>query len=79
MFSFERMEIESDKANHFVYGAVVTMLGLVFGIGVVWSFGVCLAVAVLKEVWDHFYGSKFDIMDIAWTLIGGAVVLAPLM
>ena len=68
MFSFERIEIESDKANHFVYGAVVTMLGLV-----------CLAVAVLKEVWDHFYGSKFDIMDIVWTLLGGAVVLAPLM
>ena len=79
MFSFERIEIERDKANHFVYGAVVTMLGLVFGIGTVWSFGVCLAVAVLKEVWDHFYGSGFDLMDIVWTLLGGAVVLAPLM
>lgn len=79
MFSFERMEIESDKANHFVYGAVLTMVCISLGIGIIWSFGVCLAVAVLKEVWDHFYGSRFDVMDIAWTLFGGAVVLMPLI
>lgn len=79
MFSFENLEIEKDKANHFVYGSVMTLVTIVIGIGLLYSFIVCLAIALLKEVWDHYYGSGFDLMDIIWTILGCGVVIIPLI
>lgn len=75
MFSFERFEVDKDKANHFVYGSVLTVLTLMITGSALVSAAICVAVAVLKEVWDLFYGSGFDWLDIAWTLFGGAVVI----
>lgn len=77
MFSFERFELDKDKANHFLYGSVITMFGIIFGMGIVWSLAICLVVAVMKEIWDFFYGSGFDWLDIFWTLMGSVVVVLP--
>jgi uncharacterized protein YfiM (DUF2279 family) len=76
MFSFEKFELDKDKANHFVYGSVITLCALTFTGSLVFSLSLCGTIAVLKEVWDLFYGSGFDWLDIVWTVLGSAVVLA---
>lgn len=75
MFSFDRFEIEGDKANHFVYGALVAALVAICTGSVPLSLAVCAAVAVAKEIWDWRYGSGFDHMDIVWTVAGGLCVV----
>ncbi len=75
MFSFEKFEVEKDKANHFVYGSVITLLILSITGSLIIAFTLCTLVAVLKEVWDMFYGSGFDWWDILWTLLGSVVII----
>ena len=76
MFSFRRLEIEGDKANHFVYGSLATAVAIVATSSVVASIAICAVLAFGKEVWDWRYGSGFDTRDALWTLAGGICVLA---
>ena len=58
--------LDSDKANHFVYGALACVVGGMWG---------CALVAVGKEVYD--YVSKKgtpSVMDVVYTLAGGISV-----
>lgn len=75
MFSFDKFEVEKDKANHFVYGSLITLSSLISGISPILSFVLCTIIAILKEVWDLFYGSGFDWFDIIWTVFGSIVVI----
>lgn len=77
MFSFEIFELDKDKANHFVYGSFITLCCLALTGSLLLSISVCVIIAVLKEIWDLFYGSGFDWLDIFWTLMGSAVVISP--
>ncbi len=77
MFSFEIFELDKDKANHFVYGSLITLCCLVITGSIIMSVSFCLLIALLKEIWDLFYGSGFDWLDIFWTLIGSFVVISP--
>jgi len=76
VFSFERFEVDKDKANHFVYGSVITLVTLSITGSILTAFTICTIVAVLKEVWDMFYGSGFDWLDIVWTILGSVVVIS---
>ncbi len=76
MFSFEKFEVDKDKANHFVYGSVITLVTLSITGSILTAFTICTIVAVLKEVWDMFYGSGFDWLDIVWTILGSVVVIS---
>lgn len=77
MFSFEIFELDKDKANHFVYGSLITLCSLVITGSIIMSVSFCLLIALLKEIWDLFYGSGFDWLDIFWTLMGSFVVISP--
>jgi hypothetical protein len=60
--------INSDKAWHFLFGLIA---------GVVSIYAV-IAVAIGKEVYDHFHPDKHvcDAMDAVVTIIGGLTTLA---
>ena len=67
-------QLPQDKANHFVYGAVLCA-------SCHWAIGpyallVVAAVAIGKEVYDVYsktgHGEKADAL---WTIVGGALVL----
>lgn len=61
-----------DKANHFVYGAILFLIGFHIH-GVIGGWAVCAAAGVLKEIWDIKRGTP-DFLDLIATLAGGFVV-----
>jgi|TARA_R110000868_G_scaffold353638_4_gene614820 hypothetical protein len=65
---FEILVIKQDKANHFIYGAIIT--ALIFGIIQlpILSLYLCAIIGTLKEVYD---GNRFSFLDIIWTIAGG--------
>lgn len=68
-------QLSQDKANHFVYGAVITCLtGLAFG--PVMAGGAVMFFAAGKELYD-FYSKKGtpDIWDFFATVLGGVITL----
>jgi len=68
---FEKMEIQGDKANHFVYGILVYFLGML-AMGDLAGISACVLAAVGKEVWDHFSKEhEWCWLDLAWTVLGG--------
>jgi|LakMenEpi03Aug12_release.lakeMendotaPanAssembly.Ray.scaffolds.fasta_scaffold531826_3 hypothetical protein len=76
---FEIFEIEADKANHFFYGSFIVFLVFMLTYSETISFLVCIVIAILKEIYDHFFGSKFDWMDIIWTILGGSIIFIRLL
>ena len=76
---FEIFEIEADKANHFFYGSFIVFLVFMLTYSETISFLVCIMIAILKEIYDHFFGSKFDWMDIIWTILGGSIIFIRLL
>ena len=68
--------IPHDKANHFVYGAVLAAAGSLYSPEA--GAALCLAVAVGKEVYDRVSRKgNPEAADIVATVIGGVVVLLP--
>ena len=67
--------IPEDKANHFIYGCVIyTLSCLLFTIP--FSLLIVAIIAALKEWHDKYIpGSKPDIMDWIWTMLGCLPVL----
>lgn len=70
---FELLLIKQDKANHFIYGAIIT--ALIFGIiqEPILSIYLCFIIASVKEVYD---GDRFSFLDIIWTVAGGLLTIA---
>jgi hypothetical protein len=70
---FELLLIKQDKANHFIYGAIIT--ALIFGIiqERILSIYLCFIIASVKEVYD---GDRFSFLDIIWTVAGGLLTIA---
>ena len=65
---FELLLIKEDKANHFIYGAIITaLIFMVTGLPIL-SIYICTLVGVLKEAYD---GNRFSILDIISTFLGG--------
>jgi hypothetical protein len=70
--------LPADKANHVVYGAAITLVGLV--INPVVGAALCVLLAVGKEVYDRKHGGTVDPMDVVATAAGGvAVIVASLL
>ena len=68
--------IPQDKANHFIYGAVLASAGALYSHEA--GAALCLVVAVGKEVYDRVSRKGTpEVADAVATVIGGAVVLLP--
>jgi hypothetical protein len=75
--------VPHDKALHLIAGALLALVGLLAAHlhapyawpPVVVAGGLCIAGAVARELHNRLRGGPFDLADIAWTLVGGSVVL----
>lgn len=68
--------LPADKANHFVYGSLVALVGLLFG--VLPAAVMVLVAAFGKEIFDLATGRGTpDGFDALATVAGGAAVVAP--
>lgn len=73
--------IPADKANHFAYGALLSILGFTAGALLGVPAGIAGAVAagtfgLAKELYDRASGKGTpDPMDFVWTLAGGLPAL----
>ena len=69
--------LSHDKANHLAYGAAAACVGGLHSLAA--GAVLCAVVAIGKEVLDRVRKTGTpDIKDVAATLAGGALVLAPL-
>lgn len=66
----DRLLIPQDKANHFVYGALSALLGVLIG-GPIAGVAVAAAVALVREATGD---APWSWPDVAWTVAGGASV-----
>lgn len=70
--------IPLDKANHACYGGAIACLGSMHSIAV--GAALCAFFAIAKEVRDRASGKGTpDVLDAVATMLGGVVVLAPLV
>lgn len=70
--------IPADKANHACYGGMLACLGSMHSIAV--GAAVCALFAIGKEIYDRTSGKGTpDVLDAVATMLGGVVVLAPLV
>ncbi len=65
-----------DKALHLIAGALAALAGLaaahLIELDALWgAVGACAAAAVGREIYNRLSGGRFDLADIAWTLLGG--------
>ena len=65
--------IPEDKANHFIYGLIITTV-ILFLYGIASAISVCVLLAVSKEIYD-IRGSGFSWMDLLFTLLGGGTTI----
>lgn len=67
--------IAQDKANHFLYGAVIYSLSLLI-LPIIPSLIIVAIIAALKEWHDKYVpGATPDIMDFVWTMAGCLPIL----
>jgi uncharacterized membrane protein YhiD involved in acid resistance len=66
--------IPADKANHAIYGAFITLVGLL--VNPIVAAALCVLLAVGKEVYDRKHGGTVDPMDVVATAAGGVTVIA---
>ena len=70
--------IPLDKANHACYGGMLACAGSFHSIAA--GAAVCAFFAIAKEVYDRASGKGTpDVLDAVATMLGGVVVLAPLV
>lgn len=69
--AIERLVIPGDKANHFVYGAVIFLIGN-YTLTSLNGMLLALFFALGKEMYDAL-DSKPDWKDVVWTMIGAGV------
>ena len=64
---------QQDKLLHYFYGSLTALFCLPF-IGI-YSVIVVAFVAIAKELWDSRGNGTVEFMDVAWTMLGGGVVI----
>jgi hypothetical protein len=65
--------IPHDKANHFIYGLLITAI-ILFLYNLVSAILVCVLLAVSKEIYD-INRSGFNWKDLLFTLLGGTTAI----
>lgn len=72
---FNKLLIDQDKANHFVYGTLIASIVLSFT-SPFYAIVATMLVAVAKEAYDSTGKGTQDGMDFVWTMFGcGTVIL----
>lgn len=69
---------EEDKVKHFAVSFWLTVVAN-FQFSLVIAFFSVLFIGLLKEVWDHFYGSGFCFYDIFANCLGIVVAFVPVL
>ena len=65
---------EEDKKRHMVWSFWIT-LGALLLLPAAHAVLAAVAIGLLKEVWDHFYGSGFCFFDLAGNTLGTLAAL----
>lgn len=65
-------EIEGDKANHFIYGLLITAIVLFLGLSIPLAIFTCAIVAFSKELYDKNI-TRFSWLDVIFTVGGGLI------
>ena len=60
---------ERDKQQHFWLSLAIVLLALPW-VGFGWAVGVSASVGLAKEIWDHYYGSRFCRYDLLADALG---------
>jgi len=60
---------QEDKRQHFIYSLVI-MLGLQCVLSLALALLITLLIGLLKEIWDHYFGSGFCWQDMKANLLG---------
>lgn len=60
---------EEDKRKHLIWSFWIAVLSLVF-FGYLISFSIAFLIGVVKEIWDHYYGSGFCFYDMTANCVG---------
>jgi zinc transporter ZupT len=69
------MKIAKDKQLHFIVGAILAIIGILFG-GVWAGLALVVTIAAMKEIRDFITGKGTpEFMDFMYTVAGGAVVI----
>jgi putative flippase GtrA len=66
--------LEADKKKHFFW-SLWLMLGALLLTCPIEAFFLVLLVGLLKECWDHYYGSGFCLYDVSANLAGQGVAV----
>lgn len=61
--------IQLDKYKHYVAGTIATAVGVTLA-GVAGGLVACATAAVGREIYNALTGGKFDVEDIAATMLG---------
>ncbi len=69
MIKLPRKFYEEDKQKHFYYSFLI-LLAAYCVLSLLWSIVVTVLVGLVKEIWDHFYGSGFCWWDLLANGIG---------
>lgn len=64
-----------DKKAHAFAGCAIAALLALYGVPVLWAFGVAVAAGAMKEVMDPLMGGHRDVWDFVATGAGAATVL----
>lgn len=70
--------LPQDKANHFVYGAILFALASTVSLPIQ-ALAFVLIAACTKEVLDHFMNGSVELLDAISTILGGLTVYLALI
>lgn len=62
--------IPEDKANHFIYGLLITAIILALGLSMPLAIFTCIIIAFSKELYDKTV-TRFSWLDVIFTVTGG--------
>jgi len=68
-FAISKKMAEPDKILHIQYSAGIMLVSAVL-LPIVYAFIFTFVVGLLKECWDHYYGSGFCLYDMLANMIG---------
>ena len=65
--NFNKVLIRQDRANHFIYGFMIFVIANYF-LNDLTALAIVAIIALLKELYDEYMYSGFDIIDLAFTI-----------
>lgn len=72
--NFNKILIRQDRANHFLHGFIIFVIANYF-LNDLTALAIVAIVALLKELYDEYIYSGFDIIDLAFTIIPALILI----